>query len=86
MALTLLLKCNDLEVTRSYYASALGFTVTDGAQGSITAEKEGARLIFTAEDLWKRESGCSGTIYIGVKDVDGFYEAVAGKAEVAWPL
>lgn len=86
MALTLLLKCNDLEETRRYYASTLGFAVADGAQGTLAVEKEGTRLIFTAEDLWKKEPGCSGTIYIGVKDVDGFYEKVAGKAKAAWPL
>lgn len=63
------------EAARRYYASALGFAVTDAA-----------RLIFTAEDLWKRLPGFSGTICIGVTDVDGFYAEVAGKADVAWPL
>jgi uncharacterized glyoxalase superfamily protein PhnB len=86
MSLALLLKCHDLAATRRYYASVLDFDVADGAHGTITAKKEDARLIFTTGDLWKRETGCSGTFYIGVRDIDRFYEQVAARTDVAWPL
>ena len=63
MSLTLLLRCNDVAETRSFYPEVLGFKVTDTAEGTLTAESFGGKLIFTASDLWKSSPCCSGTIY-----------------------
>lgn len=86
MPLTLLLCCNDIEETREFYRSALGFDVFDSAEGTLTVEKHGGKLIFTAVDLWKSPAGLSGTIYFTVPDADEYFESVQGKATVAWPI
>ncbi|WP_426792705.1 hypothetical protein ACP6EP_00475 [Achromobacter xylosoxidans] len=61
MPLSALLHTTDLAATRDFYGSALGFTVTDSAEGTLTVEQHGGRLIFTTLDLWKRAPGFSGT-------------------------
>lgn len=86
MPLTILLRCNDLEETRRFYHSALGFNVRDTAEGTLTVEKHGGALIFTPGDLWERPTGFSGTIYFTVPDVDGYFNAVKGKVTVSWPV
>jgi catechol 2,3-dioxygenase-like lactoylglutathione lyase family enzyme len=63
MSLTILLRCRDLEETRQFYQSVLGFNVRDTAEGTFTAEQHGGTLIFTSGDLWERPPSFSGTIY-----------------------
>ncbi len=86
MSLSILLRCSDIEQTREYYESVLGFVVAFTAENTITVTKSGARLVFTSQDLWSRPAGFSGTIYITLADVDEYFSCVAGKASVAWPL
>lgn len=86
MTMTLLLRCNDLDQTRQFYQSVLGFNVFDSAAGTLTVGKEGGRLIFTEGDLWKSPSALSGTIYFVVPDVDGYFASIQGKVVVAWPI
>ena len=85
MAITLLLRCNSIEQTRAFYSS-LGFALSASAQATLTVEKHGGKLIFTAQDLWQATPACSGTIYFSVPDVDAEYAALKGQALVAWPL
>ena len=86
MPLTILLRCRDLEETRQFYQSALGFNVRDSAEGTLTAEHQRGTLIFTPSDLWESQIGFSGTIYFTVPDVDGYFASVKDKAAVAWPI
>ncbi|MBX3303332.1 MAG: hypothetical protein KF693_14045 [Nitrospira sp.] len=86
MSLTLLLRCNDLEETRKFYRSALGFDAFGSLEGTLTVEKHGGKLIFTAGDLWESPTSFSGTIYFAVPDVDEYFESVQGTATVAWPI
>lgn len=86
MSLSILLRCFDTEQTRNFYQSVLGFDTFSSAEGTITVSKGGASLVFTNRDLWRREPGFSGTIYIAVDDVDRYFSAIEGKAPVAWPL
>lgn len=86
MSVTLLLRCNNIEETRAFYASVLGFAVSDSAESTVTAEKHGGKLIFTAQDLWKSGPVCSGTIYFTVPDAPACYAALKDKAALAWPL
>ncbi len=80
MPLTILLRCRDVEETREFYQSALGFNVRDTADGTLTAEYHGGVLIFTSGDLWETPLGFSGTIYFTVPDADGYFAAVKDKA------
>ena len=66
--------------------TSLGFTVTDSAEGTLTVEQHGGRLIFTTLDLWKRAPGFSGTLYFSLPDVEAFYRQVKDKTPIAWPL
>ena len=84
MPLTLLLRTNDLKQTREFYESVLGFDAFDSAEGTLTVEKHGAKLIFT--DIWGAPDGFSGTIYFTVPDVDRYFASLQGKVEVAWPV
>lgn len=86
MPLAALLRSADLATTRRFYESVLGFTVMDSAEGTLTVERWGGKLIFTSLDLWNRPTGFSGTLYFSVPDVEAFYGQVKGKAPVAWPL
>ena len=84
--LTVLLRCRDLEETRKFYQSALGFNVRDTAEDTLTVEQHGGALIFTSGDLWGGPLGFSGTIYFTVSDADDYYALVKDKVAVAWPL
>jgi uncharacterized glyoxalase superfamily protein PhnB len=84
--LTLLLRCKDKQETRAFYASMLGFDVRGSAEATLTAEKFGARLIFTEADLWQSAPKLSGTIYFIVADVAAYHAAIKDKVSLAWPL
>jgi predicted enzyme related to lactoylglutathione lyase len=86
MPLTLLLRCDDLDETREFYRSVLGFNVTDSAEGTLTVEKQSGKLIFTTLDLWKSSPFLSGTIYFTVSDADGYFASIQGRVPVAWPI
>lgn len=86
MPLTILLRCRDLEDTRRFYQSALGFDVCDGDGGTLVAEHHGGALIFTSDDLWDGPPGFSGTLYFTVPDAESYFAVVKHKVAVAWPL
>lgn len=86
MSLTSLLRCHDLEATRRFYQSVLGFSIRDTAQGTLTVEYQGGVLIFTTGDLWGQAPGCSGTFYFTVSDVDAYFAQVQHQVTLAWPL
>ncbi len=86
MSLALLLRCHDLDETRRFYESVLGFSVGASAGNTLTAELDGDKLLFTAQDLWRAGPALSGTIYFTVPDVDGLYASLQNRAEIAWPL
>lgn len=84
MALTLLLRARDLAATRSICASLLGFDAFDTAEGTLTLEKNGGRLIFT--EAFGAPEGFSGTLYFTVPDVDQYFASLPDTVEVAWPV
>ena len=86
MSLTLLLRCNEISTTRSFYRDVLGFRVTDTAEDTLTADCFGARLVFTASDLWQSTPFCSGTIYFEVEDLETLYASVTGNPNISWAL
>ncbi len=85
MSLTLLLKCGNVDETREFYESVLGFNVAETA-GTVTVEKHGGKLIFTEQDLWQSQPMCSGTIYFAVPDVDDYFASIKDTSAVAWPV
>ena len=86
MSINLLLKCHDVETTKSFYKEILEFEVSDSANNTCTVEKEDGIIIFTLEDLWSGYPKCTGTIYFFMDDVTTYYEAIKEKAIVKWPL
>jgi uncharacterized glyoxalase superfamily protein PhnB len=86
MALTLLLKCTQLQETKAYYSGILEFEVSDTPERTCTVTKGGGSIIFTADDLWAGTPHCTGTIYFFLPDVDTYYDAIKNKALVEWPL
>lgn len=84
MSLIALLRTRDLEATRHFYASLLGFDVFDTAEGTLTVNKHSGRLLFT-EALGAPE-GFSGTLYFTVPDVDGYFASLPDTVTVAWPV
>ncbi|MGE7991639.1 VOC family protein [Pseudomonas sp. NPDC089554] len=85
MPLSALLRCRDLQQTRAWY-EALGFNVSDSAQATLTVSLQGSQLVFTKDDLWGSEPGCSGTFYLSITDLDRYHEQVKGRTTLAWPL
>jgi predicted enzyme related to lactoylglutathione lyase len=86
MSLTILLRCVDLESTRNFYQSVLGFDSAVTPGNTLTVSKHGVRLVFTAQDLWALEPRLSGTIYITVVDVEACFAAIKDSVTVAWAL
>jgi len=86
MSLTLLLHCQSLTATGHYYRDAMGFAVTFSPGNTATATLNGSSLIFTESDLWKGAGSGSFTVYIGVTDIDRYFDIVKNKLELAWPL
>lgn len=85
MSLSLLLHCADLAETARFYRAALDFDVRDDA-GVLTVGKHDGTLIFTTQQLWPDPTGCSGTIYFSVPDVDAYFAVVRDRVTLAWPL
>jgi len=85
MSISILLKCHDVEVTKSFYQDILEFDVLDGVNNTCIVEKEGGRIIFTSEDLWNGHPNCTGTIYFFINNVDEYYERIKDKAIIKWP-
>ena len=86
MALTLLLRCTDLERTRAFYTALPGFSLAPSTGDTLTVTGHGARIVFTAADLWHRAPTLTGTLYFTVPDIDAatrFFEA-AFSAEVIY--
>lgn len=86
MALTLLLRCTDLERTRAFYTALPGFTVAVSDGDTLTVTGHGARVVFTAADLWHRAPTLTGTLYFTVADIDACFAQVQGRAQLAWTL
>ncbi len=86
MSLTLLLRCTDIEETRQFYQDTLGFEVSSSAQDTITVALFNSTILFTTNDLWQREIGFSGTVYITVKDVNGYFNAIKEKVTLVWSI
>lgn len=86
MPLTILLHCVDLQSTRDFYQSVLGFDCAATLENTFTARKDGASLVFTSQDLWKLGPVLSGTIYITVGDIDSYFAAIKEHVTVAWTL
>lgn len=84
--LTVLLRCRDLDETREFYRSALGFDTRDTPEATLTVEQGDAALVFTPNDLWNGLLGFSGTIYFTVPDVCSYYASVKDRVKLAWPL
>lgn len=86
MSMTLLLHTPNLDETRDFYGSLLGFDVEDSADGTLTAGLAGNALIFTQRNLWRAPPGASGTIYFTVPDADAYCASIGEKVDLAWPL
>ena len=83
--MNLLLKCGNVDETKSFYSEILAFDVSDSAEGTCTVQKAGGTIIFTGEDLWGGHPHCTGTIYFFIPNVDEYYDAIKNKAIVRWP-
>ena len=86
MTINLLLKCNDVPTTKTFYEEILEFNVSDSANETCTVEKDGGSLIFTSEELWSGYPNLTGTIYFFIEDVEEYYETIKDKAIIKWKL
>ena len=65
----MLLKCHDVEITKSFYKDILDFSVADSDEGTCSVSKGDCSIIFTPQDLWNGYPKCTGTIYFFIDDV-----------------
>lgn len=86
MSLSILLRCVDLQSTRDFYQSVLGFGSAATLENTLAVSKDDAHLVFTSQDLWNHEPRMSGTIYITIVDVDAYFAAIKDHVTVAWAL
>lgn len=86
MAMNLLMKCNDLKETKSFYSTALQFAVSDTAEGTCSVQKAGGTIVFSTGNHLGSSPNMSGTIYFFVPRIDEYYYAVKDHVDVQWPL
>lgn len=86
MSLAILLRCNVLEESRRFYRDVLCFHVEDLNEESISARCGDAEIMLTTLDLWQAPAQMSGTLYIGVDDVDAYFAHLKDRLEMVWPL
>lgn len=86
MALSLLLRCQNLIHTRDYYRDVLEFEVTETSGLSLVVSRFGVSIMFTELNLWETDLMMSGTIYISVPAVDQYYAEIQEQVDVAWGL
>ena len=86
MPLNLLLKCNNIQATKSYYYDVLKFEVRKSGDNLCTVEKDDCTLVFTSDDLWGGEPQFTGTLYFFVDNVEFYYNLVKDKVKIEWPL
>ena len=75
----LLLKCSQIDETKSFYQELLGFDVFDSAEETCTVENEDGLIIFSEGENLGKHPKCSGTIYFDISDVDGYYNKIKDK-------
>ncbi len=86
MPINMLLKCHNIEATKSFYKEVLGFAVRETAEGTCSVQKQDCNIIFTSEELWAGHPNCTGTLYLFIDDVDSYYGSIKHKAIILWPL
>jgi len=84
--MNLLMKCNDLEETRTFYSEVLGFNVWDSPENTGTVEKSGGTIIFSTGENLGGTPAMTGTVYFFIADVDEFFESVKDRVNMQWPL
>ena len=82
----LLLKCNSVAETKSFYEDVLGFRVSDNSEATCTVENEDGVIIFSVGENLGDAPYCAGTVYFYLDDVDGYYNQIKDQVIVAWPL
>ncbi len=70
MPINLLLKCHNMECTKSFYEEILSFEVLESDQGTCTVRKEDCTIIFPSENLWAGHPKFTGSVYMFINDVD----------------
>ncbi|HEX6591115.1 MAG TPA: VOC family protein [Moraxellaceae bacterium] len=85
MSVVPLLRCNSLNDTRDFYRALPGFSAEATAEGTLTVAGLGARLVFTAQDLWQSPPVFSGTFYFTVDDIDSLFAQLGSSVTVSWP-
>ena len=85
MSVIPLLRCNNLNDTRDFYRALPGFSAETSADGTLTVQSQGGRLVFTAQDLWQSPPLCTGTFYFTVADVDGLFAKLGPGVAISWP-
>lgn len=86
MTMNLLMKCKNLEETRSFYSKVLGFEVSDTAVDTCSAQKAGGTIIFSTGDNLGGTPNMTGTIYFFLQGVDEYYNSIRNNVEILWPL
>lgn len=86
MTMNLLMKCNDLEETKSFYSNVLQFDVSDTAENTCSVQKAGGTIIFSTGNNLGDSPGMSGTIYLFLPHIDDYFNSVKNHVEVVWPL
>ena len=86
MAMNLLMKCNDIDETKSFYSKILRFDVSDTAEGTCSVQKAGGTIIFATGENLGGSPSMSGTVYFFVPRVDEYFEAIKDNVDLQWPL
>ncbi|WMW81400.1 VOC family protein [Undibacterium cyanobacteriorum] len=86
MSLSVLLRCHAIEQSRRFYEDVLKLRTEDLNEHSISVFCGDSEIMLTDLDLWQAQPHMSGTIYLGVVDVDAWFGRLQSCCEMVWPL
>ena len=86
MAFSILLRCQSLIHTKSFYQDVLGFEAQPVNESTLAFNRFGATILFTELNPWQSSVHMSGTMYFSVPDIDQLFKDLRAHVELAWDL
>jgi uncharacterized glyoxalase superfamily protein PhnB len=83
LSLTPMLQSADLHRTEAWYREVLGFACTGRMEGWMRLERDGAAIMFM-QNSHLGAPQATATQYVRVDDVDGLWNAIAGRVTAEW--
>jgi hypothetical protein len=82
-ALVPMLQCDDIEATKNWYSSILGFRCVGQVEGWCRLERDGVAIMFMRNDHLGAPAATA-TQYMYVDDVLGLWDSIKDRCSAEW--